>query len=163
MDRSDDPVMKAGWRVPYQGSISESAKFLAAAMGQYHTSASSALWLSRYNWFRLEQELSAINQKVLDARATEVFGSPALLLLTPEGNVPVVSDPYCPDEAGFLLDHEQIEVHHLDPLIHVVDDDGLPALRQTADNGIEIRNRSWSENIFQRPFKCGRFPIPAVS
>jgi hypothetical protein len=163
MDRSDDPVMKAGWRVPYQGSIAETTKYLASVMGQYHESEASALWLSRYNWFRLEQELEATGRKVIDARATQVFGSPALLLLTPEGNVPVVSDPYCPNEAGFLLDHSQIEVHHLDGLIHVVDDDGLPALRQTADNGLEIRNRSWSENIFQRPFKCGRFPIPAVS
>jgi hypothetical protein len=159
MTRTDDPTMKAGWRVPWQGSISESAKYTSALMGQYMKRESSALWVSRYRWYQLEQDLEAVGRKVLDARATAVFGSPALLLLTPEGEIPVVSDPFCPNDAAFLLDHSQIETHHLDPLIHIVDDDGLPALRQTADHGIEVRARSWSENIFQRPFRCARFPI----
>lgn len=159
MTRTDDPVMKAGWRGTWEGSIEESAKNLAALMGQYFTSEASGLWLSRYNWFRLEQELTAQNRKIMDQKATAYFGTPALALLTPEGEVPVMADPFCPNDAGFLLDHEQIEVHHVDPVIHVVDDDGLGALRMTADDGIEIRLRGWSENIIQRPFKCGRFPV----
>lgn len=159
MTRTDDPTMKAGWRVTWQGSIEETIKFLAALMGQYLDQENSVCWISRFNWFRLEQELTAQNRKVIDARATQVFGSPALLVLTPEGNIPVVSDPYIPNDRGYILEMSQIEVHHLDPLIHVADDDGLGALRQTADDGIEIRLRSWSENIVQRPFQCGRFQI----
>jgi hypothetical protein len=163
MTRTDDPVMKSGWRVSYQGSIEETAKYLAAVMGQYFDKDSSTLWLSRYNWFRLEQELTAQGRKIIDARATQVFGSPALLLLTPEGEVPVVADNYLDDNQAFLLDMSAVEVHHLDNLIHIADDDGLGLLRQTADDGVEIRFRSWSENIIQRPFKCGRFPIPAAT
>lgn len=159
MNRTDDPVMKSGWRVDWQGSIEETIKFLCAIMGQYLDQENSVCWISRFNWFKLEQELTAQNRKVIDARATQVFGSPALLILTPEGDIPVVSDPYLDNNQGYILDMSQIEVHHLDPLIHVADDDGLSALRQTADDGIEIRFRSWSENIIQRPFKCGRFPI----
>lgn len=159
MTRTDDLVMKSGWRVSWQGSIEESAKYLAAIMGQYFDRDSSALWLSRFNWFRLEQELTAQGRKIIDARATQVFGSPALLLLTPEGEVPVIADNYLGDDTAFLLDMSAIEVHHLDNLIHIVDDDGLGLLRQTADDGVEIRFRSWSENIIQRPFKCGRFPV----
>lgn len=159
MTRTDDPVMKAGWRGTWQGSIEESAKFLCATMGQYFNKEASALWLSRYRWFQLEQELTAQGRKVIDARATQVFGSPALLLLTPEGEIPVVADGYAPDDTGWLLDHSQIETHHLNPLIHIVDDDGLNLLRMTADDGVEIRFRSWSENIVQKPFYCGRFPI----
>lgn len=159
MDRTDDPVMKSGWRGTWQGSIEESAKYLAALMGQYLNKEASAMWLSRYRWFQLEQELSSQGRKVIDARATQVFGAPALLLLTPEGEVPVVSDPFLADSDCYLLDHSQIETHHLNPLIHVVDDDGMGLLRMTADDGVEIRFRSWSENIVQRPFNCGRFPI----
>lgn len=159
MTRTDDPVMKSGWRGTWQGSIEESAKNLAATMGQYFDSTNSVLWLSRYNWFRLEQELTAQGRKVQDARATAVFGSPALLMLTAEGEVPVVADSYCPNDVGFLLNMDAMETHHMDPLIHVVDDDGLGLLRQTADDGVEIRFRSWSENMIQRPFQCGRFPI----
>ena len=163
MVRTDDPVMKAGWRGTWQGSIEESAKYLTALMGQYFDKENSALWVSRFNWHRLEMELSAQGRKVIDARATQVFGSPALLLLTPEGEIPVVADNYLTDDVAYLLDMSAIEVHHLDNLIHVVDDDGLSLIRQTADDGVEIRFRSWSENIIQRPFKCGRFPIPALS
>ncbi len=163
MTRTDDPVIKSGWRGTWQGSIEESAKYLTTLMGQYFDKDNSALWLSRFNWFRLEQELTAQGRKIIDARATQVFGTPALLLLTPEGEVPVVSDNYLTDDVAYLLDMSAIEVHHLDNLIHVVDDDGLSLIRQTADDGVEIRFRSWSENIIQRPFKCGRFPVPALS
>lgn len=159
MTRTDDPTMKAGWRVGWQGSIEETVKFLAAIMGQYLEQENSVCWVSRFNWFRLDQELTAQNRKVIDARATQVFGSPALLLITPEGNIPVVADPYLPNDRGYILEMSQIETHHLDGLIHVADDDGLGAIRQAADDGIEIRLRSWGENIVQRPFQCGRFVI----
>lgn len=159
MTRTDDPIMKSGWRGTWQGSIEESAKYLVALMGQYFDRFNSTLWLSDYNWFRLEQELTAQGRKVIDARATQVFGSPALALLTPGGEIPVVADSYLDNSTAFLLDMSAIEVHHLDNLIHIVDDDGLGLVRQGADDGVEIRFRSWSENIIQRPFKCGRFPI----
>lgn len=159
MTRTDDPTMKSGWRVSWQGSIEETVKFLAAIMGQYVDQENSVCWVSRFNWFRLDQELTAQNRKVIDARATQVFGSPALLLITPEGNIPVVADPYLGNDRGYILEMSQIETHHLDGLIHVADDDGLGAIRQASDDGIEIRLRSWGENIIQRPFQCGRFQI----
>lgn len=159
MTRTDDPVMKSGWRVTWQGSIEETAKYLVSLMGQYFDRENSALWISRGNWLRLEQELTAQGRKVIDARATQVFGSPALLLLTPEGEIPVVADSYMPQDCFYLLDMSSVEVHHLDNLIHVADDDGMGLIRQTADDGVEIRFRSWSENIIQRPFKCGRGQI----
>lgn len=159
MTRTDDPTMKAGWRAAWQGSIEETIKFLAALMGQYLDQENSVAWISRFNWFRLDQELTAQNRKVMDTRATQVFGSPALLLITPEGNIPVMADPYLPNDRGYILEMSQIETHHLDPLIHVADDDGLGAIRQAADDGIEVRLRSWGENIVQRPFQCGRFVV----
>jgi hypothetical protein len=159
MTRTDDPTMKAGWRAAWQGSIEETIKFLATLMGQYVDQENSVAWVSRYNWFRLDQELTAQNRKVLDARATQVFGSPALLLITPEGNIPVVADPYLANDRGYIIEMSQLETHHLDGLIHVADDDGLGAIRQASDDGIEIRLRSWSENICQRPFQCGRFAV----
>lgn len=159
MTRTDDPVMKAGWRVAWQGSIEETIKFLCALMGQYVDNENTVCWISHYNWFRLEQELTAQNRKVIDARATQVFGSPALLVLTPDGNIPVVRDPYLANDRFYVLDMSEVEVHHLDPLLHIADDDGLGAIRQTADDGIEIRMRHWGENIIQRPFKCGRGEI----
>lgn len=159
MTRTDDPTMKSGWRATWQGSIEETIKFLCTMMGQYVDNENSVCWLSNYNWFRLEQELTAQNRKVIDARATQVFGAPALLVLTPDGNIPVVRDPYLKNDRGYILEMSQIETHHLMPLIHVADDDGLGAIRQTADDGIEIRLRAYGENICHRPFQCGRFQV----
>lgn len=159
MDRTTDAEMKAGWRVTWQGSIEETIKFLCATMGQYVDQENSVCWVSHYNWFRLEQELTAQNRKVIDARATQVFGSPALLVLTPDGNIPVVRDPYMVNDCAYILDMSTIEVHHLGPVLGLTDEDGLSALRMTDEDGIEIRFRHLGENIIQRPFKCGRAEI----
>lgn len=159
MDRTTDVEMKSGWRVSWQGSTEETIKFLCATMGQYVDNESSVCWVSHYNWFRLEQELTAQNRKVIDARATQVFGSPALLVLTPDGNIPVVRDPYLGNDCAYILDMSTIEVHHLGPVLGLTDEDGLSALRMTDEDGIEIRFRHLGENIIQRPFKCGRAEI----
>lgn len=159
MTRTDDVTMKSGFRTSWQGSIEETAKLLCADMGQYFDTQESALWLSRYNWFRLEQELAAQGRAVRDQSAPERFGSAGLILQTPEGDITAVSDPYAPHDAGYLLNNSTWETHHLDPLINISDDDGLVALRETDADGIEIRLRSWSENICQRPFMNGRIEI----
>src|SRR5512139_38169 len=159
MDRSTDVEMRAGWRASWQGSIEETIKFLCATMGQYVDQENSVCWVSHYNWFRLEQELTAQNRKVIDARATQVFGSPALLILTPDGNIPVVRDPYLGNDVAYILDMSTVEVHHLGPVLGLTDEDGLSALRMTDQDGIEIRFRHLGENIVQRPFKCGRAEI----
>jgi hypothetical protein len=159
MDRTVDVEMRSGWRASWQGSIEETIKFLCATMGQYVDQENSICWVSHYNWFRLEQELTAQNRKVIDARATQVFGSPALLILTPDGNIPVVRDPYLGNDVAYILDMSTIEVHHLGPVIGLTDEDGLSALRMTDEDGIEIRFRHLGENIIQRPFKCGRAEI----
>ena len=159
LDRTVDVEMRSGWRATWQGSIEETIKFLCATMGQYVDQENSVCWVSHYNWFRLEQELTAQNRKVIDARATQVFGSPALLILTPDGNIPVVRDPYLGNDVAYILDMSTIEVHHLGPVLGLTDEDGLSALRMTDEDGIEIRFRHLGDNIIQRPFKCGRAEI----
>jgi hypothetical protein len=161
MSRADDPEAKGGWRGTWEGSIEESAKKLCAEMGPYVNKAASALWLSEYNWFRLEQELTAQNRKVMDPRAEATFGTPALVLLTPKGNVPVMADPYCPNDAGFLLDHGTWELHTMGKVPHIVEDEGLGMIRMTSEDSAEIRFRAWAEAVCTRPINNGRFPITA--
>lgn len=159
MTRTDDPTMKAGWRGDWEGTIEESAKALCASMGQYLQSSASGLWLSRSNWFRLEQELSSKNKLMIDDRATAVFGVPAIRMLTPEGDVPVMSDPFCPNGTGYLLDHSSWELHTMESVPHLITDDGNQALRSTTEDSIEMRWRAWLEAVCFRPFTNGRFPI----
>lgn len=159
MDRTDDVVMKSGWRTDWQGTITETIKLQCADMGQYFDSTESAIWLSRYNWFRLEQEQEAAGRVVRDQSAQARFGAPGLVVQTPEGDVTCVSDPYMAHDCFYNLNNATWETHHLDPLIHVIDDDGLAAIRQTDDDGIEIRLRHWGENMCQRPFMNARGKI----
>ena len=79
--------------------------------------------------------------------------------MTPEGEVPVMADPFCPDNAGFLLDHSSLEIHHMKGLPHMVEDDGLSSLRSTSEDSIEVRFRAWFEFVCFRPFSNGRFVI----
>lgn len=159
MDRSDDPIMKAGWRGSWLGSIEESALDLCARMGQYFNDAASGLWLNRYNWFRLERELKAKNSLIYDEQASGYFGVKALSLNTPEGSLPVMADPFCPVTDGFILDHDSWEIHHMEGLPHMVTDDGNSSLRLSDEHGIEVRFRAWMQGLCYRPFTNGRFPI----
>jgi len=159
MTRTDDPNMKAGWRGDWQGTITESAERLAAKMGKYVRKSSSALWLSTYNWFRLQKEQESMGKVVRDQRSEAVFGTPSLLMLTPRGEVPVMADPFMPNDYGALLDHSTWEIHHLLGLPHMITDDGLTSLRGAAEDSIEIRFRAWVEAVCTRPFNNGRFTI----
>lgn len=158
MDRSDEPQMKAGWRGTWEGTIQDSAEKLVAVMGPYFDPEFSALWISAYRWWQLKQELTAQGRFYIDETKSLEFGTSALRMVTPGGSIPVLSDPYCPNDAGFLLRHNDIEVHSTGPLIHLADED-LEALRLSDADGLEIRFRSAAEYAIPRPFRSGRFPI----
>lgn len=160
VDRTSNPTQLAGFRGTWEGSITESAKRLCAIMGMYHTSASSALWLSDYNWYRLEQEQEQLGKVIRDQRAEAVFGTSAIVLQTPRGSIPVMADPFMPEDFGALMDHSTWELHHLEGLPHIVTDDGLQSLRMPGDDdGIQIDIRAWLNGVCPAPFKNGRFPI----
>ncbi len=159
LDRSDDPVMLAGWRGSDEGSITDSSKRIMALMGQYMDQSASAIWVSPYNWYKLEQEQESLGRVVRDQRTEAVYGLPAIALQTPNGLIPVMADPFAPEDTGFVLDHSTWEIHHLEGLPHLVTDDGLESLRISDADGIEIRFRAWVQCACTKPFSNGRFPI----
>jgi len=158
MDRSDEPQMKAGWRGTWEGSIQSSASRLVSVMSNYFDPEFSALWLSAYRWEQLKDELTAQGRFYIDEVKSLEFGTSALRMVTPTGSLPVVCDPYCPQDTGWLLRHSDIEVHSTGPLIHLADED-LTALRLSDADGLEVRFRSAAEYAIPHPFMCGRFPI----
>lgn len=160
VDRTTNPTQLAGFRGTWEGSITESAKRLAAQMGRFHTTPTSALWLNDMNWFRLEQEQEQLGKATRDQNAEAVFGTAALVLNTPRGRIPVMADPFMPMDFGALVDHETWELHHMEGLPHIVSDDGLQSLRMPGDDdGIQIDIRAWLNGVCTSPFRNGRFPI----
>lgn len=161
MDRSDEPQMKAGWRGTWEGSIEASAQRLVSVMSPYFDPEFSGFWLNPYRWWQLRDELTAQGRFYVDETKSLEFGTTALRMITPTGSVPVMCDPYCPQDTGWLLRHSDIEIHSTGPLIHLADED-LTALRLADADGLEIRFRSAAEYAVPRPFMSGRFPISST-
>lgn len=159
LTRTDDPVMKGGWRFSSQGSIEETCKYAVANMSRFFNRRSSIFWVSPLNWFKLEQELSAVGKVTYDNRTEKYFGSTAIMMNTSQGPIPVMMDPFCPSDAGYILDMSVIEVHKVDNLIHLVEDDGLSSLRDNTEDGVEYALRSYSENLVRQPYRCARIEI----
>lgn len=158
MDRSVEPQMFAGWRGTWEGNIADTAKRLASVMSSYMDPDYSAMWLSEYRWYQLEQELTAQGRFYVDETKSKEFGTAALRMITPGGSVSVMCDPFCPNDSLFLLKHDEIEIHSTGPLIHMCDED-LEALRLSDSDGVEIRYRSLAQTAIPNPFSCGRAPI----
>lgn len=158
VDRSDEPQFLGGWRGTWEGSISESAERLVNVMSQYFQPDFSSLWLSSYRWYQLKEELTAQGRFYKNDLKTQEFGTSTLIMDTPGGAVTVAMDPYCPNDTGFLLKHDEIEIHTTGPFIHLCDED-VEALRMSDDDALEIRYRSLAEVVVPRPVYHGRFPI----
>lgn len=158
MDRTDEPEMKSGWRGTWEGSIHETIMKLASVMGQYVDPDFSSVWLSSSKWYQLQQELKAVGQLNYNTEKAKEFGTNVIVFNTPQGDVNVVSDPFCPSTDVFLLRHKDIEIHTTGPLIHLADED-VEALRLSDADGLEIRYRSLAQLIIPYPFLCGRAPL----
>ena len=160
VDRSERPALLAGWRGADEGSIEESAKSLVSKMGRYSKIPTSALWLSYSNWRRLEQELGS--RAYRDEKAAARFGTSALILQTPKGDIPVVSGPYTPPDFGLLADHSTAKLYHLGGYPHMRMDGGHPGVRldwASDEDGEGIEYRAWPEFLITDCSGWGRFPI----
>lgn len=158
MTRTDEPEMKAGWRGTWEGSIHETIMKLTSVMGQYVDPDFSSVWLSSSKWFQLQQELKAAGTLMYNTEKKKEFGTNVIIFNTPQGDVNVASDPFCPSTDVFLLRHKDIEIHTTGPMIHLADED-LEALRLSDADGLEIRYRSLAQLIIPQPFFCGRAPL----
>ena len=65
------------------------------------------------------------------------------------------SDADCPTTRAYLANMSECYIRHLREMPHVVMDDGRANLRQTSDDGIEVRVRSWSNLIQVVPASFG--------
>lgn len=80
-------------------------------------------------------------------------------LATAAGTMRVVSDPDCPQAAGFVLDLSAIHWRTLKPWCHIIMDDGLKSLRIYNADGIEFRTRSMGNMIAEQPAAHGQFDM----
>ena len=164
LDRTAFPQQKvAGWRGTWKGTIEETVKGLDARIRRANQRG-KVVWLSYSNFNRLDLELGA--RGIRDAnQSTASFGSSSLKMTTPGGGVTVKTGPYVPETHFWLLDMGTWKIHTLLDLPHLVQDDGLGAMRigggdaSQAQDGIEIRFRGWWQPVCDKPYANGCAPI----
>lgn len=166
VDRYVSTVKLAGHRQTWLGSLEESVKSLDAKMASV-AQKGRTLWLSYSNFNRLEIELGARGYRMEDGKEG-TFGRIALKMSTPGGGITVKAGPYVPEGAGYLLDMDTWKLCTLGAAPHLVQDDGLSAMRLAAGSagttgneadGIEIRWRYFAQLLCTNPYSNGRFTI----
>jgi hypothetical protein len=163
VDRSVAPQRLAGHRQTWLGTIEETAKRLDAKIRRINQKGKQ-LWVSYENFNRLDLELGARGYRMEDGKKG-TFGRVSLMMSTPGGGCEVKAAPYVDNGVAFLLTPDTWKLCHLGPLPHLVQDDGLTAVRigggvaGNAEDGIEIRLRYFAQPVCLNPYANGRIEI----
>lgn len=160
VDRTVEMEMLSGWRGTWEGTINDSIQRLVSIMTGYFDPEFSAVWLSPVRWYQLKLELEATRSLVIDDAKSLEFGTTVIRVITPKGAVMVMADAYCPIAGGWLLKHDEWEIHSTGDLIHMCDEDTPSGfLRLPDDDGLEARYRSLALYRCDTPGVQGCFPI----
>jgi hypothetical protein len=153
-DRGVDPPRLAGSRLDDTATvIEENAGRVAVKISQRGKKA-NAYWLNPTNFWSVARRLNA-KVEYQGAGGTADYGFEYLAIHTPAGTMRCYSDADCPVNRGYLANMADWYIRHLKEMPHIVMDDGRPNMRQTADDGIEVRVRSWSNLIQAVPASFG--------
>lgn len=161
-DRSAMPNYLAGWRGTEYGTVEETAQQLITKMAPFVNAldfGGSEFWCSAQVFQRLQSEAGA--RLVRDQSTTPVMGYTKCRLATALGDIPVMTGPYVPSTGIFLLDWSTWSLHTNRPLFHLVDEDGLEMRAKATADQFEMRWRSWSELLCEKPVANGYAPITA--
>lgn len=95
-----------------------------------------------------------------DPGSEATYGIRGIKVPYAEGTVTLYGDPDCPANRGWVYDPEVWTLRYMgDDLIHLVDDDGMIAVRSTTEDGIEIRSRTYSQLECKAPGYNGIFSV----
>lgn len=159
VNRSTNPVVLAGHRQSWLGSIEETVKKLDAKMRRRNTNSAMACWVSFSNMHRLEMELQGRAYREDGTEKGALFGLPGLILNSPGGRIKFMADSFMHEDCGYLLDMDTWELMHLEGLPHIVQDDNNRLLRVSDADSVEARIRSWAHLVCKEPIRNGTFNI----
>jgi hypothetical protein len=144
VDRAADVGRLAGWRVNATNNTIEENLLTLGTKIVRAGGKPDAILMSPANWANL---VKSMGTKVLrDQGGTATAGFEYVNFALPSGICKVYADPECPANRGYALEMKSWMLRYLGPGIpHVVMDDGLSSLRQSASDGVEIRGRYWGQ------------------
>ena len=90
-------------------------------------------------------------QVVRDPGGTGKTGFSGFNVQTAVSTITVMGDPTCPETHCFVGDLDTLELVHLDPFPHIVEDDDLRMLRVSNADAVEVRARGWWNMLCTAP------------
>lgn len=131
----------------FKGSV-DTVLLQACAVGRRMKAKFDLAVLNPVKWNELAMSLESTGRRprmatVQGSGDAARFGYDAIIMATPAGNIPVISDPSCQADVGWLLNTEGIVIWYSgSALVRLIDDDGLPFLRELDNDGFEFRAKS---------------------
>jgi hypothetical protein len=143
-DRSDDPTRLAGQR--YDGSSGTIIEALieGAALTAREGGRPDYCFVSFADFVNIEKALTAQVQREVKQNDS-VSGYRSLEFYAPHGVVSIVPDKDCPVSTAFLLSLKTWSLMSIGDAVQLTELDGNRVLRQSADDGVEVRVHSYSQ------------------
>jgi len=115
--------------------------------------------LSSNNWMNLAKLMgSKVVYSERSAYEGEI-GFRSLKVMGPSGDVDIVADPDAQSNVLWTLSMDTWKLYSMGDLVRLLDDDGMPYLRQYDQDGVEIRVVSRPQLGCFAPGHNGRFVI----
>jgi hypothetical protein len=159
VDRSVDPVRLGGCRDDLSGVPIEEAAQEALRIVYDEGGEPDVLILSTDNWTNFAKALgSKVEYGERSSYDAEV-GFKTIKVMGPAGEVDVIADPDCQTSVMWCMTMNTWTLHSMGEFIRVLDDDGLPVLRESTTDGVEMRVVSRPQVACEAPGWNGRFAI----
>ena len=158
VDRTADIMALAGHRVDESGrSIMENLEELVMLISE-SGGEPDAIFMNPRAGRVLAEEAGAKVTRSEGGKATFGFRGFSLDHFTNVDTLDVVFDLACPVDRAYVLQRNTWKLVHMQPLPHVVRDDGKDAQRGSTTDDIEVRGRYWGEVCCYAPGYNGVMP-----
>ena len=159
VDRSVDPTRLGGQRadlstLPLDEAVQESLRVVTDEGG-----TPDVIVLSSNNWMNLAKLMGS---KVVYSERSDyegILGFRSLKVMGPSGDVDIIADPDAQSNVMWTLSMDSWKLYSMGDLVRLLDDDGMPYLRQSGSDGVEIRVVSRPQLGCSAPGHNGRFTI----
>ena len=149
-DRSDDVSRLAGQR--YDGSSGTILEALieGAALAAREGGRPDYMFCSFADFVSIEKAMNAQVQREVK-QTDSVSGYRSLEFYAPHGVVKIVPDKDCPGSTAYMLQLNNWSLMSIGSAVQLTELDGNRVLRQSSDDGIEVRVHSYSQLACDAP------------
>ena len=153
-DRSTDATRLAGQRFDGSSGTITEAIIEGAALTAREGGKPDYMFCSFSDFVNLEKTMNAqVNRQV--QQNDSISGYRSLEFFAPHGVVQVVPDKSCPSGTAYLLQMDTWSLMSIGPMVQLTELDGNRVLRQSSDDGVEVRVHSYANMACEAPgYNC---------